>query len=140
MAGDSEHMHLPSILGRRQTSYPADKFFSDESHADKVRDEVKDSLVCMSPQFDMTRSDKMNLETCPPSLSFVAHMKTADISEENSNTYKGSLIVPCCYIKELRSLSNSENGLPYYKGCPHCKKATRNHDTCPDHGKVVPNN
>ena len=48
--------------------------------AAKVRDEVKDTLVCMSPQFGMTRSDKMNLPTSRVSLSVVAHMNTADIS------------------------------------------------------------
>ena len=52
--------------------------------AAKVRDEVKDTVVCMSPQFGMTRSDKMNLPTSRVSLSVVAHMKTADISQDNS--------------------------------------------------------
>ena len=110
-----------------------------EDEAANVRDEVKDTLVCMSPQFGMTRSDKMNLPTSRVSLSVVAHMKKADISQDHSTAYKSSVIVPQCYIKEFPSLSNSENGLAYYKGCPHCKKATRNDDTCPDHGKVVPN-
>ena len=67
--------------------------------ADKVRDEVKDTLVYMSPQFGMTRSEKMNLKTSRVSLPFVAHMKTADISQDNSNAYKGSLILPCVFIK-----------------------------------------
>ena len=110
-----------------------------DEEAANVRGEVKDTLVCMSPTFGMTRSDKMNLPTSRVSLSVVAHMKKADISQDHSTAYKSSVIVPHCYIKEFRSLSNSENGLAYYKGCPHCKKAIRNDETCPDHGRVVPN-
>ena len=62
--------------------------------AAKVRDEVKDTLVCMSPQFGMTRSDKMNLPTSRVSLSVVAHMKTADISQDNSTA--GGRMSPQC--------------------------------------------
>ena len=52
--------------------------------AEKVRDEVKDTLVYMSPQFGMSRSEKMNLKASRVSLPFVSHMKTADISQDNS--------------------------------------------------------
>ena len=108
------------------------------SSADTVRDAVKDTLVSMSPQFGMSRSEKLKLSASRVSLSFVAHMKEADITTDNSNAYKGTVLVPCCFIKELRSLGDSASGCPYYYGCPQCKKATKIDDTCPDHGKVTP--
>ena len=70
-------------------------------------------------------------------MSFVAHMQEADIAEDNSEAYKSTLLVPCCFLKELRSLGDSASGLPYYYGCPQCKKATKSDGTCPDHGKVT---
>ena len=66
-------------------------------------------------------------------------MQVADISQDNSNAYKGAVIVPCCFLKELRSLGDSASGLPYYYGCPQCKKATKSDGTCPDHGTVTAN-
>ena len=107
--------------------------------AESVRDAVKDTLVSMSPQFGITRSEKMKLNASRVSLSFVSHMRGADISQDNSNAYKGALIVPCCFLKELRSLGDSGSGLPYYYGCPQCKKATKSDGTCPEHGTVTPN-
>ena len=107
--------------------------------ADNVRDAVKDTLVSMSPQFGLTRSEKMKLSTSRVSLAFVSHMRAADISQDNSNAYKGAVIVPCCFLKELRSLSDSSSGLPYYYGCPQCKKAVKSDGTCPDHGTVTAN-
>ena len=107
--------------------------------AENVRDAVKDTLVCMSPQFRMSRSEKMKLMASRVSLSFVSHMRGADISQDNSNAYKGALIVPCCFLKEVRSLGDSASGLPYYYGCPQCKKATKSDGTCPDHGTVTAN-
>ena len=56
--------------------------------AELVRDAVKDTLVSMSPQFGMGRLDKMKLEASRVSLSFVSHMREADISEDNTNAYK----------------------------------------------------
>ena len=107
--------------------------------AENVRDAVKDTLVSMSPQFGLSRSEKMKLRASRVSLSFVSHMRVADISQDNSNAYKGAVIVPCCFLKELRSLGDSASGLPYYYGCPQCKKATKSDDTCPDHGRVTAN-
>ena len=105
--------------------------------AENVRDAVKDTLVSMSPQFGLSRSEKMKLRASRVSLSFVSHMRVADISQDNSNAYKGANIVPCCFLKELRSLGDSASGLPYYYGCPQCKKAMTSDATCPDHGKVT---
>ena len=62
--------------------------------AENVRDAVKDTLVSMSPQFGFSRSDKMKLHASRASLSFVSHMRVADISQDNSNAYKGAVIVP----------------------------------------------
>ena len=107
--------------------------------ADNVRDAVKDTLVSMSPQFGLSRSEKMKLRASRVSLSFVSHMRAADISQDNSNAYKGAVIVPCCFLKELRSLGDSGGVLPYYYGCPQCKKATKSDGTCPDHGTVTAN-
>ena len=107
--------------------------------AENVRDAVKDTLVSMSPQFGLSRSEKMKLSASRVSLSFVSHMRAADISQDNSNAYKGAVIVPCCFLKELRSLGDSASGLPYYYGCPQCKKATKSDGTCPDHGAVAAN-
>ena len=107
--------------------------------AENVRDAVKDTLVSMSPQFGLSRSEKMKLRASRVSLSFVSHMRVADISQDNSNAYKGAVIVPCCFLKELRSLGDSASGLPYYYGCPQCKKATKSDGTCPDHGTVTAN-
>ena len=90
--------------------------------AENVRDAVKDTLVSMSPQFGLSRSEKMKLRASRVSLSFVSHMRVADISQDNSNAYKGAVIVPCCFLKELRSLGDGASGLPYYYGCPQCKK------------------
>ena len=81
--------------------------------AENVRDAVKDTLVSMSPQFGFNRSEKMMLSASRVSLSFVSHMRVADISQDNSNAYKGAVIVPCCFLKELRSLGDSASGLPY---------------------------
>ena len=107
--------------------------------AEHVRDAVKDTLVSMSPQFGLGRSDKMKLKASRVSLSFVSHMREADISEDNTNAYKGAVIVPCCFLKELRSLGDSASGLPYYYGCPQCKKATKSDGTCSEHGQVTAN-
>ena len=73
------------------------------------------------------------------SLSFVSHMQVADIRQDNSNAYTGAIIVPCCFLKELRSLGDSASGLPYYYGCPQCKKTVKRDGTCPDHGTVTAN-
>ena len=91
--------------------------------AENVRDAVKDTLVSMSPQFGLSRSEKMNLTTSRVSLSFVSHMRVADISQDNSNAYRGAVIVPCCFLKELRSLDDSTGGLPYYHGCPSVQES-----------------
>ena len=91
--------------------------------AEKVRVAVQDTLVSMSPQFGLSRSEKMKLGASRVSLAFVSHMREADISEDNSNAYKAAVIVPCCFLKELRPLGDSASGLPYYYGCPQCKKA-----------------
>ena len=107
--------------------------------AKNVGDAVKTTLVSMSPQFGLSRSEKMKLSASRVSLSFVSHMRVADISEDNSNAYKGAVIVPCCFLKELRSLGDSASGLPYYYGCPQCKKAVKSDGTCPDHGTVTAN-
>ena len=107
--------------------------------AENVRDAVKDTLVSMSPQFGLSRSEKMKLSASRVSLSFVSHMRVADISQDNSNAYKGAVIVPCCFLKELRPLGDSASGLPYYYGCPKCKKATRIDGACPEHGTVTAN-
>ena len=56
--------------------------------AENVRDGVNDTLVSMSPQFGLSRSEKMKLRTSRVSLSFVSHVLVADISQDNSNTYK----------------------------------------------------
>ena len=90
--------------------------------AENVLYAVKDTLVSMSPQFGLSRSEKMKLSASRVSLSFVSHMRVADISQDNSNAYKGAVIVPCCFLKELRSLGDGASGLPYYYGCPQCKK------------------
>ena len=66
-------------------------------------------------------------------------MRAADNTQDNSNTYTGAVIVPCCFLKELCSLGDSAGGLPYYYGCPQCKKATKSDGTCPDHGTVTAN-
>ena len=91
--------------------------------AENVRDAVQDTSVSMSPQFGVSRSEKMKLRASRVSLSFVSHMRVAYISQDNSNAYKGAVIVPCCFLKELRSLGDSASGLPYYYGCPQCKKS-----------------
>ena len=49
-----------------------------------VRDAVKDTLVSMSPQFGLSRDEKMKLNTSRVSLSFVSHMRHADISQDNT--------------------------------------------------------
>ena len=108
-------------------------------NAKTVRDAVSETLVSMSPQFSMSRSEKLKLSASRVSLSFVSHMREADISQDNTDAYKGALIVPCCFLKELRSLGDSASGLPYYYGCPKCKKATRIDGTCPQHGTVTAN-
>lgn len=107
--------------------------------AENVRGAVTDTLVSMSPQFGLSRSEKMKLPASRVSLSWVSHIREADISQDNTNAYKGAVIVPCCFLKELRSLSDSASGLPYYYGCPQCKKATKSDGTCPDHGTVTAN-
>ena len=107
--------------------------------AENVRDAVKDTLVSMSPQFGLSRSEKMNLRASRVSLSFVSHMREADISQDTSNAYKGAVIVPCCFLKELHSFGDSASGLPYYYGCPQCTKATKSEGTCPDHGTLTAN-
>ena len=93
--------------------------------AENVRDAVKDTLVSMSPQFGFSRPEKMQLKASRVSLSSVCHMRVADVSQDNSSAYKGAVIVPCCFLKELRSLGDSGTGLPYYYGCPQCKKAIK---------------
>ena len=70
--------------------------------AAKVRDEVKDTLVCMSPQFGMTRSDKMNLPTSRVSLSVVAHMNTADISLDRWRKNVPTMYVCVCVRTRVR--------------------------------------
>ena len=106
-------------------------------NAKTVRDAVSETLVSMSPQFSMSRSEKLKLSASRVSLSFVSHMREADISQDNTDAYKGALIVPCCFLKELRSLGDSASGMPYYYGCPQCRKAVRSDGTCSDHGAVT---
>ena len=107
--------------------------------ADDVRGALSANLVSMSPQFSMSRSEKLKLDTSRISLSFVAHMQEADIAEDNSEAYKTTVQVPCCFLKEVRSLGHGTSDLPHYYGCPKCKKATNSDDLCPEHGKVIPN-
>ena len=93
----------------------------------------------MSPQYHMTRYDKLKLTTSRMSLSLVSHMRDADISQDNSNAYRCAVVIPCVYLKELRSLGDSASGLPYYLGCPQCRKSLDKADgKCPDHGSVTP--
>ena len=93
----------------------------------------------MAPQFGVSRSEKMKLRASRVSLSSLSHIPEADISQDNSNAYKGAVIVPCCFLKELRSLGDSASGLPYYYGCPQCKKAIKSDGTCLGRGKVTAN-
>ena len=67
--------------------------------ADTVRDAVQETLTSMSPQFGLSRDEKMKLNTSRVSLSFVSHMRHADISQDNSNAYKGTVLVPCCFYQ-----------------------------------------
>ena len=105
------------------------------AEADEVRNALKETLTSMSPQFGMSRSDKMNLNAARVTLAYACHIKGAEISPENSNAYKGAVIVPCCFVKEIRSLGDS--GLAYYAGCPQCKKAVKSDGTCAEHGRVA---
>lgn len=107
--------------------------------AENVRGAVTDTLVSMTPQFGLSRSEKIKLPASRVSLSWVSHIRAADIRQDNTNAYKGAVIGPCCFLKELRSLSDSIRGLPYDDGCPQCKKATKRDSTCPDHGTVTAN-
>jgi hypothetical protein len=66
-------------------------------------------------------------------------MQEADIPDDNSEAYKTTVLAPCCFLKEARSLGDGTSGLPYYYGCPKCKKATKSDGRCPEHGKVTPN-
>ena len=95
------------------------------SGAENVRDAVQDTLVSMSPQFGFNRSEKMKLSVSRVSLSFVSHMQVADISQDNSKAYKGAVIVPCCFLKELRSLGDSDSGLPYSTAALSARKPLR---------------
>ena len=70
--------------------------------AAKVRDEVKDTVVCMSPQFGMTRSDKMNLPTSRVSLPVVGHMNTADISFDRCRKNVATMYVCVCVLTRVR--------------------------------------
>ena len=97
--------------------------------ADNVRDAVNDTVVSMSPEFGSSRSETMQLRASRVSLSIVSHMQVADISQDNSNAYKGTVIVPCWFLKGLRSLGDSAGGWPYYYGCPQCKKAIQSDGT-----------
>lgn len=105
--------------------------------AENVRGAVTDTLVSMSPQFGLSRSEKIKLPASRVSLSWVSHIREADISQDNTNAYKGAVIVPCCFHKALRSPSDSARGLSYYYGCHQCKQATKSDGTCPDHGTVT---
>lgn len=100
---------------------------------------MTDTLVSMSPQFGLSRSEKIKLPASRVSMSCVSHIREADIRQDDTNAYKGAVIVPCCVLKELHSLSDSASVLPYYYGCPQCKKATKSDGTCPDHGTVSAN-
>ena len=71
----------------------------------------------------------MKLTTARMLLSLVAHMRDADISQDSSTAYKCAVIIACVYLKEVRSLGDSGSGLPYYFGCPQCKKATKSDGT-----------
>ena len=106
--------------------------------AEKFRGEVNDTLTSMSPTYGVTRAEKMNLPTTRMSLSLVAHMREADLGQDNSNPYKGAVMIPSVYIKEIRSLGDSSSGMPYYHGCPQCKKALKSGGICEQHGKVTP--
>ena len=90
--------------------------------AENVRDAVKDTLVSMSPQFGLSRDEKIKQDASRVSLPYVSHMRGADITQDKENAYKGTMVVPACFIKELRSLGDSGSGLPYYLGCPHCSR------------------
>ena len=109
------------------------------AEADSVRAGLTESLVSMSPQLGFPRSDKMQMKFSRTSLSFVSHMRGADISQDNSLAYKCAVMVPCCFIREIRSIGDSASGLPYYHGCPVCKKVIKSDGTCFEHGKVTPN-
>ena len=143
--GDVYHLNWMTLVPLGQNKFKLTSNSGTEvkqihgADADKIRHSVKETLVSMSPQFVVTRDEKMMLRATRVSLAFVSHMRQADVSEDNSNAYKGALIVPCCFLKELRPLGNSDTGLPFYLGCPQCKKATKSDGSCPDHGPVTPN-
>ena len=104
------------------------------AEADLTRASVAADIVSLSPQFRQTRQQKLARPTCRVSLSFVSHMQDADISDDNSNAYQNTVIVPCCYVKEIRTLS-AESDLPFYWGCPQCRKMLES-GLCPEHGVV----
>ena len=109
------------------------------TEADSVRDGIEENLTSMSPQYHMTREDKLKLTTSLMSLSLVCHMRDADISQDNSNAYKCAVVIPCVYLKDVRSLGDSASGLPYYLGCPQCRKSLDRADgKCAEHGSVTP--
>ena len=91
--------------------------------ADTVRAGLHENLESMSPQYYLTRGDKLNLPASRMSLALVSHMRNADISQDNSEAYKCAVVVPGIYVKEVRALSDSSSGVPYYLGCPQCRKA-----------------
>ena len=77
------------------------------ANAENVRASVKDTLVLMSPQFGLSRCEQMKLSTARVPLPFVSHMRVTDISQDNSNAYKGTVIVPCCFLMDVRSLGDT---------------------------------
>ena len=66
--------------------------------AENVRNAVQDNLISMSPQYRMSRDDKLKLTTSRMLLSLVSHMRDADISQDSSTAYKCAIITPCIFL------------------------------------------
>ena len=104
--GDVYHLEWITLVPVRENLFKlvsnsgADVGYMHGANAENIRAAVKDTLVVMSPEFGRSRCVQMN-------VSFVSHMRVTDISQDNSNAYKGTVIVPCCFLMDVRSLGDT---------------------------------
>ena len=105
--------------------------------ADAVTNNLAQNIQNMSPVYGRSRLQKLTDQYSQGSLSMVDHLRQLNPSE---GAYAaGTLLVPAVFVKDIRSLNKTTEGLCYYMGCNECRKQMEHKAdeawTCSTHGQ-----
>ena len=92
---------------------------------------VSDELQNLSPQYSMTREQKLQLPAAQASIQILHHLLKGSGVEAQSGTVKMS----CCYVVDMRGLDSENPDRCYYIGCSQCKKMCMG--SCPNHSTAA---